>query len=292
MSRDPFDVLRERLIEASRPRRRFRFVLPLAGVLVLGTSAAAAVTLTTHRSAPVKTERYQVEVMPDLTAGKIGWCASVTMAGVGGMRGCGPAGPPGTHMLAGGGMVNTRGGRSVLYAVVDRNVDTVVFGGRRVKPRDDPATPSGWRIAVARTSGESIGLLDADGRRLSARNAFRGRDPDSVKVDPKNPPNARCAIRAAKLPGLRAVSARLLTEIKTRPVIAPAYLSCATTVYYLGKWRMRAAVLLNAADPHAEAPPLPPNRFLSVRRAGLGWLVVFGAHKADREHVLAALRTQ
>lgn len=33
-----------------------------------------------------------VEVMPDLTAGKIGWCASTTMPGVGGGRGCEPAG--------------------------------------------------------------------------------------------------------------------------------------------------------------------------------------------------------
>jgi hypothetical protein len=291
VSRDPFDVLRDRLVEASRPRRRFRFVLPLAGVLVLGTSAAAAVTLTTHKSAPVKTERYAVEVMPNLNTGAIGWCGSVTLKGIAGGRGCGSAGLPGSHMLAGGGLVSTRPGQSVMYAVVDAQVATVVFGSRRVTPRDDPAAPPGWRIAVTRTGGESIVLLDEHGRRLTA-NEFRGRDPQGVKVDPDDPPDARCAIRASKLPGLRAVSARLLTVIKTRPAISPAYLACATTVYYLGKWRVRAAVLLNAADPSQAAPPLPPNRFLSARRAGPGWLVAFGARKADRDRVLAALRTQ
>jgi len=291
VSRDPFDVLLDRLVEASRPRRRFRLVLPLAGVLVLGTSVAAAVTLRTHNSAPVKTNRYQVEVMPNLNTGAIGWCGSITLTGIGGGRGCGSAGLPGSHMLAGGGLVSTRPGGSVMFAVVDEAVATVVFGATRVIPRVDKAVPPGWRVAVTRTGGEDIVLLDARGRRL-AEHEFRGRDRRGVKVDPDDPPDRRCAIRASKRPGLRAVSATLLTQIETRPAIAPAYLTCATTVYYLGKWRVRAAVVLNAADPGAPAPPLPPNRFLSVKRAGPGWLVVFGARRADREKVLAALRVR
>jgi hypothetical protein len=56
--------------------------------------------------------------------------------------------------------------------------------------------------------------------------------------------------------------------------------------------RIRAAVVLNAADPNRRAPPLPPNRFVTTRRAGPGWLVVFGADRASRERVLAALRTR
>ena len=291
MSRDPFDVLRDRLVEAERPRRRFRLVLPLAGVLLVGTSAAAAVTLTAHRSAPVKTDRYVVEVMPNLNTGTIGWCGAVTLRGVAGGRGCGSAGPPGSHMLAGGGLVSTQPGQSVRFAVVDEQVATVVFGSRRVTPRADKSVPPGWRVAVTRTGGDDIALLDEHGKRMEA-NTFRGRDPRGVKVDPDDPPDARCATRAAPLPGLRAVSARLLREIKTRPAISPAYLTCATTVYYLGKWRVRAAVLLNAADPDAQAPPLPPNRFLSVRAAGAGWLVAFSARKQDREKVLRALRVR
>jgi len=189
-------------------------------------------------------------------------------------------------------MVSTRPGESVMFAVVDEHVATVMFGSRRVTPRADRAVPPGWRVAVTRGGGENIVLLDERGRRLSTDTGFRGRDPRGVKVDADAPPDARCAIRAGKLPGLRAVSARLLREIKTRPAITPAYLTCATTVYYLGKWRVRAAVLLNAADPDSPAPPLPPNRFLSARRAGAGWLVAFSARKQDREQVLAALRVR
>jgi len=57
-------------------------------------------------------------------------------------------------------------------------------------------------------------------------------------------------------------------------------------------WRVRAAMLLNAADPDAPAPPLPPNRFGCARREGNGWLVAFGARRSDREDVLAALRVR
>jgi hypothetical protein len=146
--------------------------------------------------------------------------------------------------------------------------------------------------AIASVEDQSIAFLDGAGRRPSTRNAFAGRDPSGRAVDPGDPPDARCAIRAGRLPGLRAVSAGLLTAIATRPAIAPSYLACATTVYYLGKWRVRAAVLLNAADPDAQAPPLPPSRFLAGKRAGNGWLVAFGADKTSRERVLAVLRTR
>jgi hypothetical protein len=289
VSRDPFDVLRDQLVRAARPRRRWRLALPFAGVLALTASGAAALTLAGHPSKPVKTSRYRVAVMPDLNTGAIGWCGSVTIrrAGGGAMggRGCGPAGPPGTHMLAGGGLIGPGG---IAFAVVDPAVATVVFGSRRVTPRRDPAVPAPWRVAVAPGRSGQLKLLDKDGHELKEPE-YRGRDPRGKAVDPDHPPKARCAIHAAPLPGLRAQSARLLETIATRPAIAPAYLTCATTVYYLGKWRVRAAVVLSAADPNAPAPPLPPDPDLDVKRAGTGWLVVFGTDKASRREVLAAL---
>jgi hypothetical protein len=285
MSADPFDVLRAQLVEAGRSRRRRRLALPLAGVLALTASAAAALTLSNRPSEPVRTSRYVVAVMPDLDTGAIGWCGSVALRGVAGGRGCGPAGPPGTHLLAGGALVGPGG---IAYAVVDPAVATVVFGSRRVTPRPDPAVPAPWRVAIAPGRGGELKLLDKDGHELKEP-AYGGRDPRGKVVDPDHPPSSRCAIHAAPLPGLRARSARLLTTIATRPAIAPAYLTCATTVYYLGKWRVRAAVLLDAADPDAPAPPPPPDPDLDVKRAGAGWLVAFGADRASRRKVLAAL---
>jgi hypothetical protein len=287
VSCDPFEVLKDRLVKADRPRRRFGVVVPIAIVLGVSASAAAALTLKSHPSQPVKTARYVVEVMPDLDAGAIGWCGSVTIRGVTGGRGCSSSGPPGSHLLVGGALASTRGD-GVAYAVVDPAVKTVVFGSRRVEPRADPSVPAPWRVAVAPARGETIVLLDARGHRISEP-AFAGRDPRGEAVDPQHPPDVRCAIHAAALVGLRAVSARVLTRVASRPTVAPAYLSCATTVYYLGRWRVRAAVLLNATDPEAPAPPLPPNRFLDARRVGNGWLVVFGADAVSRRRVLAAL---
>ena len=93
--------------------------------------------------------------------------------------------------------------------------------------------------------------------------------------------------------GLRPVSANLLTEFPTRSLglAEPAFLSCATTVIYDGKRRFRAAVLLDANHPGAEAPSLPATpRFLSGRRVGDAWLVVFGGASAqERARVLARL---
>jgi hypothetical protein len=252
-------------------------------------TGAAALTLTSHPSKPVKTSRYRVAVMPDLNTGAIGWCGSVTIRRSGGDtiggRGCGPAGPPGTHVLAGGGLIGTGG---ISFAVVDTAVATVVFGSRRVTPRRDPAVPAPWRVAVAPGRDGELKLFDKHGRELKEP-AYGGHDARGKAVDPDHPPKARCAIHAASLPGLRAQSARLLATIATRPAIVPAYLTCATTVYYLGKWRVRAAVLLNAADPDAPAPPLPPDLNLDAKRAGTGWLVAFGADKASRRKVLGVL---
>src|SRR6185295_10541351 len=105
------------------------------------------------------------------------------LRGVGGGRGCGSAGPPGSHLMAGGGLVSARSGKGLMFAVVDRQVATVVFGSRRVTPRDDPSVPPGWRVAVTSHGGEKLVLLDENGHRLEA-NTFHGRDPRGAKVDP------------------------------------------------------------------------------------------------------------
>ena len=68
--------------------------------------------------------------------------------------------------------------------------------------------------------------------------------------------------------------------------LEPAFLSCATTVIYDGKRRYRAAVLLDANRLRARAPALPATpRFMSGRRVGDAWLVVFGGTSA-RERAL------
>ena len=83
----------------------------------------------------------------------------------------------------------------------------------------------------------------------------------------------------------------------------PSFLSCATAVVYSGKVRLRAAILLGAHAPSDTAPLLPgmatepagiveTGRLTSARRAGDGWLMVYGADAKLREQLLAAISEQ
>jgi hypothetical protein len=204
-----------------------------------------------------------------------------------GGRGCGPAARPGANLLAGGGLAGSNG---LAYAVVGPKVSRVDFGdGRRIVPREDAGIPAGWRAAVAQTSASELALLDASGRRLSTETHGDRRRLRTRKVSPTRPPDARCAITVR---GLRPVSARLLTQFPRGLRLAePAFLSCATTVIYDGTRRYRAAVLLDANHPGARAPALPATpRFMSSRRVGNAWLVVFGgAYAGERARVLDRL---
>ena len=100
------------------------------------------------------------------------------------------------------------------------------------------------------------------------------------------------AIRATPLAHLRATTANLLEAFPATPpqdVRQPAFLACSTTVFYLGKTRLRAAVLVDALDHTAQAADLPPNFQTSARRVQQGWLVLFGGTAAQRKAVLAVL---
>lgn len=292
-------------------------------MLVLSAGAAgAAVMLTNERSKPPSgpvpdsSLNYSIELRPDLTAGNIGWCASLALRRGSTPNsfgsGCGPAPSPQRAQIIGIGAVGQRGG--IAGMVVDGRVATVELpGGRRVTPRADRRVPARRKIAVvalgAAERGVATGYLDAQGRRLPDQDPpgswAAGRHRLATRaVDATDPPELPCAIRAGRLNRLRAVSARVLTRFPTAPpdVAQPAFLSCATTVYYLGRTRLRAAVLVAPADPTAQAPLLPgmasepapgaivaTGALLSARRAGPGWLAVFGGTARQRAQLLSVL---
>jgi hypothetical protein len=323
---DPFDILRERLVDAARGRpswrRRRGGLAILTTVLVLsGAAAGAAVMLTNEPSKPPSgpvpdsSLTYSIELRPDLTAGNIGWCASLALRRGSTPNsfgsGCGPAPSPQRAQIIGIAAGGQRGG--IAGMVVDGRVATVELpGGRRVTPSADRGVPAPWKIAVVALRGEprvATRFLDAQGRRLPDHDppgswaAGSHRLPTRA-VDATDPPELPCAIRAGRLHRLRAVSARVLTRFPTgQPDVAqPAFLSCATTVYYLGRTRLRAAVLVDAADSTAQAPLLPgmasepapgaivaTGRLLSARRAGPGWLAVFGGTASQRAQLVSVL---
>lgn len=355
---DPFDVLRDELVAAERrvrasdtlvaerrtlrARRRVPWLrrrpLLLAAALVVasGSAAAAVVSLTSEDSAPLAgtvpppsptavPRTYRIELMPDLRAGSIGWCSSVTLRSrgwrpIGASSGCGPAAPAGAAQIAGGvTTVNTK--NVLLFAVVDARVAAIrLHNGRTIAARGDRTLPYGWKAAVAflATDQGRIDPGDLDWTLQDANGAEISRAPNdragtkqagtaslpARTVDARRPPHVRYAIRARGLPGLRAAAAQIAAgaPAHTPDVNGRAFLTRATTVYYLHGRRYRAAVLVDARDGRRAAADLPgatpraeglfdASGHLTARRAGAGWLVVEGSDADERALILHALST-
>jgi hypothetical protein len=343
---DPFDILRDRLVAAAEAaptparsaRRRWRSLVAVAAALVIsGSAAAAVVKLTAEDSPPLAgkvagrpgagplgTSHYVIELLPYLSAGRSGWCATVVLHGgkggplVGG-EGCGPAPPADAPEIAGGAVVATTGsGTSVSYAVVDDRVARVrVDGGREIIPRPSRAIPAGWKAAVWFTAGgqtpspvvflNRVGqpISTAPNQRAGTQVAGTAKLPTRA-VDPSHPPHQRCAIDVPVRAGLRAVSERVVTATPARPpdINGRAFRTCASAVINFAGRRFTAAVLIDARDPGRQAAPLPGQRDhpgttgvveagggITARRAGPAWLVVRGSDPGQRLRLLRALST-
>jgi hypothetical protein len=301
-----------------RSRRRGGLAVALAALVVCGSATATVLSLTGEPSRPLAGTppelggaSYRVELRPDLNAGAIGWCATVAIRGHASATagsGCGPAAASGDTLIAAGAL--TGNGPGIAYAVVDQRTATVRFGRQRVVPRRDPALPPGWRAAVAIVRGESsIVPEDARGRPLAhsdrAGTHAAGTAPlPSHAVSPHHPPQHPCALHAPRLPELRAISARVSISHPPRPpdVNRRPFLSCASSVFYLHGRRLIAARLLDARHPEHSAALLPgmrtpPTRkeivaagdLITARRAGPGWIAVYGGTPELRATLLQAL---
>jgi hypothetical protein len=344
---DPFDILRDRLVAAAhatsppprlaRPRRRMLIVL-VAALLVSSSAAAAVVSLTGEDSQPLTgkvggkpgagpsdAREYVIEMLPSLSVGEAGWCATLALRHsngqpIAGGEGCGPAPPAAAPQIVSGALVATtsRSGKSVSYIVVDDRVASVrVDGGRMIIPRPSAAIPSGWKAAVWFTAGGAAPatpvLLDKAGQVISTEPNQRAgtraagtRRLATRAVDPARAPHQRCAIEVPSRAGLRAASERVVTETPAHEpdVNGRAFRACAGAVIYLAGRRFTAAVLVDARNPSHQAAALPGQRphpgapgiveaggGITARRAGPGWLVVRGINPAQRLRLLHALKT-
>ncbi|MDA0169565.1 hypothetical protein OJ998_10765, partial [Solirubrobacter taibaiensis] len=241
---------------------------------------------------PVPTTQIDLQLIPDLRAGRVGWCVDVSIQAAGmsaGHRGCTPAGPAGTMVISTGGLPGTVGAG---YAIVDEAVTEIrLSDGRRITPEVDPDIPPQWRSASWPVNGAlpTFTLHDFAGAELPPIRTAPLDPLRTRRVSAANPPRRRCAMRASG--NLRATSARLVTRtIGAQDAVDPSYVACASTVYRIGESRLRASVLLDARSPAAIAPDLPSvGGAMSVRRDGRGLLAVYGGTAAQRERVLQAL---
>jgi hypothetical protein len=123
-----------------------------------------------------------------------------------------------------------------------------------------------------------------------------------------------CALKAEGLPGLHAQWSHVASAIQGFPgrLIGRPFFSCIDTEYYLQKWPLDAAILLDAAHPGAAPAPIPgleavksapgyfngPGDFkgeLTAVRRGDAWLVVAGGDSLSQRiellgHVKATVR--
>jgi hypothetical protein len=168
----------------------------------------------------------------------------------------------------------------------------------------------------------TIRLLDAGGGPLPeappATSAAEPAGPNPALetrswVAPLRPARGVCSIRAARTPGLRALSGSVVSVLRPlRGVVGRRWLTCATTVYsYRGGPQLQAWVLLDAAHPGATPEDIPSmvpmaghaGYFESLpgggaepfaRRIRHGWLLVQGGETAAQalsalEHLRAAV---
>lgn len=241
---------------------------------------------------PAAPPEFDLTLTPDLTAGHAGWCVGITVNAAGlitGGRQCHRSGPPGTTLIAAGGLGGSPG---MGYAIVDRAVRQVrLSDGRTFTPARDPGIPAGWRVAMWDVAGQppTFTLHDVGGQQLAPRASTAVPPLPTRRVKAADPPRTRCAIRAEAGSDLSPRRARVLERFVVLDLVSPSYLSCASTSFKVGSRTLRAAVLLNPRDLAAPAPALPSTEGVRVRREGPGWLVVSGGTGAQRARVLRAL---
>ena len=162
---DPLVTLGDQLFDAAlreraamRAGRRWRRSRPLAllvaGVMLAGGAASAAVLLSSRASAPLVgalgPSEYAIDVSPYLNAGQSGWCAGVMTTEQrrfrGWSEGCG--GTPGTPIVAESYVAAEPHHATLNWAITTASVAAVRFGRSVVRTRSDPRLPAGFRAAV------------------------------------------------------------------------------------------------------------------------------------------------
>lgn len=306
--------IRRRRLDPLRSRRGLAACF--AALLVAGSATAAVISHDPEPSKPLRgavppaspatesAREYAISMSPDLSAGAVGWCTTITFSDAArpvatGMA-CGPARSASGLVMAGGRLVV---GRELLldFVVTPGDVPVVRMpNGRRIITRRDGSLPADWRAAVtlargnlnkARGSFKPPVPEDASGRPLvdsRSPSSFTGRAA-TRRVSPGDR-SAPCGLGPAPN-GFRAQTARIAIGRPRVPaqVAGPLYLSCAQT-RFAGSGHhgaLMAAVLVPAN--RTPALPRPQGTAMSSRRIRHGWLVVQGTPTAQRLRLLNAL---
>jgi hypothetical protein len=238
----------------------------------------------------------QVMMVPEMSAGWAGWCvAIVTRRASECANGPGKSGPILSESWSAGGSV-TEGA-----ALTTSEVATVAVNGSRpiaTQTASAVAGALGLRSVIVEVRSKKLRTEDNKSfprfTSLNAKGAAIRRPVGSEMLlgfnvptrswqRPQHAPSGVCEIMVEDLPGLSARWGAVVTAVRRsyQGLLGRPFLSCASTEYFRGEEPLEAGVLLDAARPGAEPPPLPamravrdhPGIFQAQGAAGEGQMV-------------------
>ncbi|MGH2831533.1 MAG: hypothetical protein ACRDK2_02055 [Solirubrobacteraceae bacterium] len=334
------------VIEEARRRQRSRRLraslavllgLAGAGILIVATIGGRTPTgVPLHlppepspfstRHAGSTSQPVVVHLSPNLDGGQAGWCVIILEKSGGGGGTCGPL-PTFGHprLTASSGWTHGDSDITTIEITAPRVAYFLVNGTQRVATKPLPGLPYGLRVAIIHTP------LHGSPDRLAAV-AFRS--PTVVPLDVKGKPiteshdygavwfrdwnrpapqlKGPCQLHVSGPGRITAEWGQVATAIRPYPqqVIGRGFFSCIDTEYYVPGRGMRAAVLLDAANPgHATPAPIPglvpipqvPGLYngggaymsdgpMTAKRAGNAWIVVAGGGRNAGEARIRLLR--
>jgi hypothetical protein len=264
-----------------------------------------------------------VQLSPDIHGGQAGWCMYVIEPSGGGGGGCPPL-PTRNHPVIAGGTGWSVGepDATTVDVVAPRVAYMLVNGSYRVTPRALPGLPFGMRAVVvhtpyrptqrARMEIPKLIPFDAAGHRIIESADYGSGLPVRIWNPPSPPAGGACGLKAAPLPGLKTEWGQVATAIRpyAGAIVGRGFLSCIDTEYYVPGRGMRAAVLLDAANPGRTPPapipglsPIPqaPGLFngsgdygflgpMTAKREGGAWVVVTGGGRDAEASRIRLLR--
>ncbi|HEY3829125.1 MAG TPA: hypothetical protein VGL57_08020 [Solirubrobacteraceae bacterium] len=275
-----------------------------------------------------------VSLSPNLEGGQAGWCVTIFDKSGGGGGTCGPLPTVGHPLLANSsGWTHGESDITTTEITAPRVAYFLVNGTRRVATKRLPGLPYGLRVAIihtplrgsvnrpapprgsvdrpALTESPTTVPLDARGKPIAESRDYGAvwfRDWNRPAVPLKGP----CQLQASGLGGITAEWGQVATALRSYPaqIVGRGFLSCIDTEYYVAGRGMRAAVLLDAADPGRIVPaaipgllPIPqvPGLYngsgdyafrgpMTARREGNAWVVVAGGGRNAEEARIRLLR--
>jgi len=334
------------VIEEARRRQRSRRLRASLAVLLALAGAGILIAATTGGTTPTEAPlhlppepspllaRYpgsasqpiSVRLSPNLDGGQAGWCVIILEKSGGGGGTCGPL-PTVSHPLLTGTSGWTHGDSDVTTTEITapRVAYFLVNGARLLATKALAGLPYGLRVAIIHTplhgspnrpgavavSSPTVVPLDARGKPIT-----ESRDYGAVWFRDWNPPAAPlrgpCQLRVSGLARATPEWEQVATAIRPYPsqVVGRGFLSCVDTEYYLPGYAMRAAVLLDAANPGRTTPaaipglvPIPqargfynangdytPQGPMTAKREGNAWIVVAGGGRNAEEARIRLLR--